>query len=165
MAVPAEFDRPLAPPPSLDGPSRTPVVPADAVPAPAMRTAPTAPASPNLPTRSPSKGPDGGPDRLASFGDENAVAPTSSPSALQAALAAFDTRRSGDTGSLPTRPRTDGFDADDFGEGSGASQSRLDPEALRERLRAFQTEFRTGTAGGTEQNHTTINADLGGDRR
>lgn len=160
--VPAEFDRPLAPPPNLGGPSQAPVAPADAVPAPAMRTVPS---GPNLPTRSPSKGPDGGPDRLASFGNENTVAPTSSPSALQAALAAFDTRRNGESGSLPTRPRTDGFDADDFGDGSGASQSRLDPEALRERLRAFQTEFRTGTAGGTEQNHTSINVDLGGDRR
>lgn len=168
-SVPAEFDRPLAPPPSLDGPSRAPVVPADAVPSPGMRTVPAPTPEPLLPTRSPSRGPDGGPDRLASFGDENAVAPTSSPSALQAALAAFDTRRNPDSGatngSLPTRPRTDGFDADDFGDGSGASQSRLDPEALRERLRAFQTEFRTGTSSGTEQNHMTTQADLGGDRR
>jgi hypothetical protein len=52
----------------------------------------------------------------------------------------------------------------------GAAQSRLDPDALRERLRAFQTEFRTGVNGAdpvahsNESNHST-NADLGGDRR
>jgi hypothetical protein len=56
------------------------------------------------------------------------------------------------------------------------TQSRLDPEALRERLRAFQSEFRTATDGsrGAETpeapalpttNADLGNADLGGDRR
>jgi hypothetical protein len=53
--------------------------------------------------------------------------------------------------------------------------SRLDPDALRDRLRAFQTEFRSGGGGddgdddvpgsttpGTNNDH---NSDLGGDLR
>jgi hypothetical protein len=163
--APAEFDRPLAPPPSLDGPSRQPVAPADAIAPATMRTAPVAPSEPLLPTRSPGRGPDGGPDRLASFGTDSPVAATSSPSALQAALAAFDTRRNGDRGALPSRPRSDEFAAADFGDSSSVAQSRLDPDALRERLRSFQTEFRTGTDGGTDTNNSNNNADLGGDRR
>jgi hypothetical protein len=124
-----------------------------------------------LPTRTPGKGPDGGPDRLATFHDEQSVTATSSPSALQAALAAFDARRNGANGALPTRARADG-QPDPGADDPGAAQSRLDPEALRERLRAFQTEFRTGTTGSevvppppsNEPNDST-NADLGGDRR
>jgi hypothetical protein len=137
-----------------------------------MRTvAPPAP-DPLLPTRTASRGPDGGVDRLASFGaggpGERSVTATSSPSALQAALAAFDSRRNGEAETLPSRPRTDDFGAPD--DPTSVSQSRLDPDALRERLRAFQTEFRTGTAGATDTNHTSSqadlpNADLGGDRR
>ena len=162
--APAEFDRPLAPPPSPAGPSSQPVVPADAHPAPAARVSMFAPTEPLLPTRSPSRGPDGGPDRLASFGSEPTTS-ASSPSALQAALAAFDSRRSSEGGTLPTRPRSEEYATDEFGDGSGAAQSRLDPEALRERLRAFQSEFRTGAADATDQNQLTNNADLGGDRR
>jgi signal transduction histidine kinase len=163
-AATAEFDRPLAPPPTADGPSRQPVVPADAHPAPAMRTVAPPAADPLLPTRTASRGPDGGVDRLASFGadGERSVTTTSSPSALQAALAAFDSRRSGDAETLPSRPRTDDFGAPE--DTTSVSQSRLDPDALRERLRAFQTEFRTGTAG-ADTNHISPNADLGGDRR
>ncbi len=172
--IAAEFDRPLAPPPNADGPSRQPVVPADAHPAPAMRTTAPAPLDPLLPTRSPSRGPDGGFDRLASFGAggapaEQSVVATSSPSALQAALASFDSRRGGETATLPSRSRSEGFAAPVIDDTASAAQSRLDPDALRERLRAFQTEFRTGTTGGTDTNNATYNADrnadLGGDRR
>jgi signal transduction histidine kinase len=160
-----EFDRPLAPPPTADGPSRQPVIAADAHPAPAA-FAGTAPNGNPLPTRSPSRGPDGGHDRLATFGDgEQVVTATSSPSALQAALAAFDARRNGDGASLPTRSPADAPSVPGADEVSTAP-SRLDPDALRERLRAFQTEFRTGAEGdGTDPNHSTNNADLGGDRR
>jgi hypothetical protein len=95
------------------------------------------------------------------------IAPTSSPSALQAALTAFDTRRNGHD-SLPTRDRgaSEPAFSGTFEEPASISQSRLDPEVLRERLRAFQTEFRTATAGGaaTDQDHSST-TDLGGDRR
>jgi hypothetical protein len=163
-----EFDRPLAPPLTAEGPSRLPVTPADAHPAPAP---PTISLEAVLPTRTPSTGPDGGPDRLATFREEQSVTATSSPSALQAALAAFDARRNGDHGALPTRARADG-QPDPGADDPGAAQSRLDPDALRERLRAFQTEFRTGTTGTdstqpppTIEPNDSTNADLGGDRR
>jgi hypothetical protein len=44
--------------------------------------------------------------------------------------------------------------------------TRLDPDALRQRLRAFQTEFRSGTPGHDADNATANNSngDLGGDR-
>ena len=92
------------------------------------------------------------------------VAPTSSPSALQAALTAFDSRRSGPD-SLPTRDRSEAAAPGTFEEPASIAQSRLDPEVLRERLRAFQNEFRTATTGGidTDQDHSSH--DLGGDRR
>lgn len=175
-----EFDRPLAPPPTAEIPSRRPVADADAQPAPVARQ--DGPTDLGLPTRSPGRGPDGGVDRLASFGAgspgatngpvislESSVTATASPSALQAALAAFDSRRNADTSVLPTRSRSEGFAAPVYEEPSSISQSRLDPDALRERLRAFQSEFRTGStdaAGGTNDTNTsTNNADLGGDRR
>jgi hypothetical protein len=54
-----------------------------------------------------------------------------------------------------------------FEETASTTQSRLDPEALRERLRAFQNEFRTAAATGHdhESDLSSNNADLGGDRR
>ncbi len=160
-----EFDRPLAPPPTADGPSRQPVTAADAHRAPVPPVDTTSNGNP-LPTRSPSRGPDGGHDRLATFGaGEQPVTATSSPSALQAALAAFDARRNGDGASLPTRSPGDAPSVPGADEVSTAP-SRLDPDALRERLRAFQTEFRTGADGdGTGPDHSSNNADLGGDRR
>ena len=91
-------------------------------------------------------------------------------SALQAALSAFDSRRNGDA--LPTRvARGSEGEGVDLDESASTTQSRLDPEALRERLRAFQTEFRTATEGthAPESDEpsplTPTNADLGGDRR
>ena len=98
------------------------------------------------------------------FGD-SPVAATSSPSALQAALTAFDSRRSGPD-SLPTRDRTaEAAPPGTFEEPASIAQSRLDPEVLRERLRAFQTEFRTATTGGIESDQDHSSHDLGGDRR
>ena len=168
-ALTGEFDRPFAPPLTADGLTRRPVSPSDALwpstvklPAPALET--------GLPTRSPGRGPDG-PDRLAppngtgpSVTPEVPVAPTSNPSALQAALSAFDSRRNGGD-SLPTRARSEGLPAS-FEETVSTTQSRLDPEALRERLRAFQNEFRTAATGHDhESDLSSNNADLGGDRR
>jgi hypothetical protein len=84
------------------------------------------------------------------------VAATSSPSALQAALTAFDSRRNGHD-SLPTRDRTEPAESGTFEEPASITQSRLDPEVLRERLRAFQNEFRTATTGGADndQDHSS----------
>jgi hypothetical protein len=127
------------------------------------------PIEPGLPTRSPGRGPDG-PDRLAgptspSVMADAPVAATSSPSALQAALTAFDSRRAGPD-ALPTRERSASPAAPGtFEEPASITQSRLDPEVLRERLRAFQTEFRTASAGGIDTDHDQEKSDLGGDRR
>lgn len=148
-----EFDRPLAPPLTAAPLSQRPVAPANALGVP---PAPPPPTPPGLPTRQPGSGlPDGGPDRLAD-----------APSALEAALG---------SASLPTRTRV-GDPVAPIEEPVSAAASRLDPEALRERLRAFQSEFRSGHdatdghtngANGNGNGHTThhnSNADLGGDR-
>jgi hypothetical protein len=138
-----EFDRPLAPPVTAAPLNQRPVAPVGAVGTP---PAPPAPSLPGLPTRNPGSGlPDGGPDRLADSG---------APSALEAALG----------GALPTRTRV-GDPVPPVEEPASTTASRLDPEALRERLRAFQSEFRSGheaTDQPTATNHS--NADLGGDR-
>ncbi|HSP29400.1 MAG TPA: hypothetical protein VLN74_12680, partial [Ilumatobacteraceae bacterium] len=75
------------------------------------------------------------------------------PSALESALG----------GVLPTRTRV-GDTTTPVDEPLATAASRLDPEALRERLRAFQSEFHSGRG---HDEHTTTNhsnADLGGDR-
>jgi hypothetical protein len=176
---PGEFDSPLAPPMTASGPSRGPVAPETARSA-AARSAPDAGAAkPNLPTRSPGSGPDG-PDRLIDIAPDNEHAPSdpgAAPSALQSALSAFDSGRNGtngSNGSLPTRTPV-GEPVDQIEEPLATAPSRLDPDALRDRLRAFQTEFRSGgggddgdddvpgsTAPGTNNDH---NSDLGGDLR
>jgi hypothetical protein len=162
----AEFNRPPAPPVTADGLSKRPVTLDNALPVPTAKLSAPATGDPSLlPTRSPGRGPDG-PDRLASVGVGNgsatAGAPvtTSSPSALQSALSAFDNRRQA-SAALPTRARNADrvVDRSSFEEPASIAQSRLDPDALRERLRAFQTEFRTAAEGGTQSN-----TDLGGDR-
>jgi hypothetical protein len=171
-----EFDRPLAPPMTPEGLTRRPVTPEDAHPAPIIRLTNPTPIEPMLPSRNPGgRGPDG-PDRLASaLGgaaeadiETPSVAPSSSPTALQNALAAFDTGRNGG-GSLPTRTRAEPGGANSVDERASTTQSRLDPEALRERLRAFQNEFRVATDGerSSESNYssTSNNSDLGGDPR
>jgi signal transduction histidine kinase len=172
-----EFDRPVAPPLVPDGLTRRPVSPEDAHPAPAIRSEGPAFDEPSLPTRSRGgRGPDG-PDRLAAaLGgagapeidlDAPSVAPSSSPTALQNALAAFDTRRNG--GTLPTRSRSELGASSDVDERASTVQSRLDPEALRERLRAFQNEFRVASDGerpnDSNYSTTTHSSDLGGDQR
>ncbi|MFP5488608.1 MAG: hypothetical protein ACLGHQ_09920, partial [Acidimicrobiia bacterium] len=149
-----EFDRPLAPPLTAAPLTQRPVAPADALGVP---PAPPPPRLPGLPTRNPGSGlPDGGPDRLA--------AEAEAPAALEAALG----------GALPTRTRV-GDPVDPVEEPQSTAASRLDPEALRERLRAFQTEFQSGHAAdaddhhadhhGTTQSANHSNVDLGGDRR
>ena len=58
------------------------------------------------------------------------VAPTSSPSALQAALTAFDSRRNGHDSLPDPRPQRDEPAAPGtFEEPASITQSRLDPEA------------------------------------
>jgi len=167
--TPGEFDTPLAPPISADGPSRGPVAPATARSGPAPSPADAPPSLPNLPTRSPSSGPDG-PDRLTDVtvaSDDRGQSTESSPSALQSALAAFDTGRNGSgdsngtNGSLPTRTPS-GDPVPQVEQPSSATASRLDPEALRERLRSFQSEFHGSTSPGTSDDDTS---DLGGDLR
>jgi hypothetical protein len=167
VATSGEFDRVPAPPVTVGGLSRGPVIPAEALPPSTVRL--PDPIDPGLPTRTPGRGPDG-PDRMAAPTGQSVmadapIAPTSSPSALQAALTAFDTRRNGHD-ALPTRDRSEPAMPGTYEEPASITQSRLDPEVLRERLRAFQNEFRTASAGGahTDQDHSS-NADLGGDRR
>ncbi len=139
-----EFDVPPAPPIGASGLTQRPVSPDTARPAPVPRPIDDTPA---LPTRTQrGTGPEG-PDRLAdpalTPGGEPAVT-SSEPGALQAALAAFDSGRSAlhaePAGDLPTRPR--GSDPiGRFDEPQAVTQSRVDPSALRDRLRAFQSEF------------------------
>ena len=164
--VSSEFARPPAPPIMASSPSSRPVTPEHARPVPTPRALePVAGLRLNLPVRSPSAGPEG-PDRLADVGTrgDSSVAQTSTPSALQAALSAFDVgRNSNGSGALPVRDRvSDPVAAGQFEEQQSVAQSRLDPEALRERLRAFQSEFRTGAKNPNESNSHS-NIDLGGD--
>jgi hypothetical protein len=125
-----------------------------------------------LPTRSRSTGPDG-PDRLAteligtSGQPAEHIAP-SAPSALKAALTAFEAGRAGtrpdvtEPHSLPTRDPGNAFDHDEVT--TSTSQSRLDPETIRERLRSFRKEFQLGRDGEGAAGHDGDQTDLGGDR-
>ena len=132
-----------------------------------------------LPMRSPTAGPDGGPDRLASALD--ATLPTRSPTA--GPDGGFDRLAGGapvplDTpdGSLPTRARV-GDPLDRVEEPLATAPSASDPDLLRDRLRAFQAEFRSAlgtdsldrrddpdTSDATDLDGHD-NFDLGGDRR
>ncbi len=150
---PGEFDIPPAPPIGANGLAQRPVTPDTARPAPVPT--PTGDTAPALPTRTQrGTGPEG-PDRLANPamtpGGDSAVT-TSEPGALQAALAAFDSGRSAlhsePAGDLPTRPR--GTEAvGQFDEPQAVTQSRVDPSALRDRLRAFQSEFTNANGDAT----------------
>ncbi len=164
-----EFDIPPAPPMSTDGLNRRPVTPDTARPAPDPRPS-GPPSGPSLPTRSPGRGPSTGadePDRLAGTTAEH-----DEPSALSAALAAFDAPYGNAApdhaggSQLPTRTRV-GDPVDPVEDPAPITQSRLDPEALRERLRSFQSEYNTGLDTDTSQRQTYDhqNTDLGGDRR
>ena len=141
VRVPGEFDTPLAPPVTTHGPSRGPVAPATARSAPSRPPA-DAPALPSLPTRRPGSGPDG-PDRLLDIAQADELGETSAmpgPSALQSALSTFED----EVGPLPSRPPA-GEPLIRVDEQVSVAASRLDPEALRQRLRAFQTEFHSGS--------------------
>ena len=149
-----EFAVPPAPPMGPQGPSTQPVTPGVARPAPRIDITPD---MPNLPTRAPGSNDVDGPDRIA-----QGLTAGTEPSALSAALAAFDTPHTEIADDLPSR------DPDDapihLGEDpTSIAPSRLDPEAFRERLRSFQSEYSTGRDLGDDQpdNHT----DLGGDLR
>jgi hypothetical protein len=95
---------------------------------------------------------------------------TSEPGALQAALAAYDSGRAAvkapTANALPTRgPNADPGPMAD--EPLPVTQSRVDPSALRDRLRAFQSEFSSASgdhAGGSDI-YTDQNRDSGGDPR
>jgi hypothetical protein len=119
--VNGEFDSPLAPPISAEGPSRGPVAPQTARSAPAR---PLRDLTPALPTRSPSGGPDG-PDRLT---DAESVSASETGSGTV------------DPPVPPEQP---------------PPASRLDADALRERLRKFQNN----------DHHHDHSTDLGGHRR
>jgi hypothetical protein len=145
-----EFDVPPAPPYTATGPSQRPVSSASAQRAPQPAT--TDLSGPSLPTRTPGAGPDGGPDRLT----ESAPAPLGSAS-----------------DGLPTRTRV-GDPVEPIEEPFRATAS-ANPEDLRDRLRAFQTEFRSALGtdsiddqpAGHDVDHDLDHdhSDLGGDRR
>ena len=63
---------------------------------------------------------------------------------------------------LPTRDPGSAFDHDEVT--TSTSQSRLDPEAIRERLRSFRQEFQLGRDGEGATGHDGDQTDLGGDR-
>ncbi len=141
-----EFDVPPAPPNTAMSPSQRPVAPTTAqrAPEPAPRDL-----APSLPTRTPGQGPDGGPDRLAASLD--AAAANQSPASS--------------SGALPTRTRVG--DPVAPVEEPLATAAGGNPDALRDRLRAFQTEFRSalGTDSITDdQPAGHDHPDLGGDR-
>ncbi|HEY3484508.1 MAG TPA: ATP-binding protein, partial [Ilumatobacteraceae bacterium] len=162
--VAGEFDRPPAPPAFGTTPVARPVADPNARPVP-QRKPEDPPASPTwdrggaLPTRSRGNAPDGGVDRLS---DTPMVVPAV-PSSLQAALTAFDAGRNGRAPSLQTRnpgAAGNGDHGGDDRDGQPASiaPSKLDADAIRERLRAFQTEYKFGRHDGADDE------DHGGDR-
>ncbi|MGH9132616.1 MAG: ATP-binding protein [Ilumatobacteraceae bacterium] len=173
-----EFDRPPAPPAFGTQPTSRPFTDPTARPLPARRTEPeraatTGTSSQTLPTRDRGTGPEG-PDRLAPLGGpvgqptDRPVAPTA-PGSLKAALTAFESGRAGTrpdvqstSPSLPTRDPGNAFDHEAVTPST--SQSRLDPEAIRERLRSFQQEFQLGRDGDVAPGHDGDQTDLGGDR-
>jgi len=168
-----EFDVPVAPPISANGLTHRPVTPDTARPAPTLKPIDD---TPLLPTRTQrGTGPDG-PDRLAdpagtTVGDTPVA--TSEPGALQAALAAYDAGRAAVNApaveSLPTRDRTT-EPLQTFDEQQPVTQSRVDPSALRDRLRAFQTEFTSASSEPTAghdiyaDHHADHHADHNNDR-
>jgi hypothetical protein len=172
-----EFDRPPAPPSFGFEPASRPFTDPTARPIPARPAGPERQAAsghvnPSLPTRSRGTGPDG-PDRLAAqlngpIGPSAGhVAPTA-PGSLKAALTAFEAGRAGvrpesvAPPQLPTRAPGNAYDHDEVT--ASTSQSRLDPEAIRERLRSFRQEFQLGRDGEAAAGHDGDQPDLGGDR-
>ena len=169
-----EFDSPLAPPVLATGPMKGPVAPESARSAP-RSVSDSETKLPNLPTRSPGTGPDG-PDRLGDTGPDGDHVSSDAgtvPSALQSALSALDGSITGANGSNATLPQRAHVE-ETVGQAEqplAATSSRLDPDALRDRLRAFQTEFHSADADGdpvpesppseTNDDHH----DLGGDLR
>ncbi|MCB0969113.1 MAG: hypothetical protein KDB37_19965, partial [Ilumatobacter sp.] len=139
-----EFDVPPAPPRTAMNPSRQPVAPSTAQRAPEPEPREL---TPSLPTRTPGTGPDGGPDRLA------------------ASLDAAANRQPSSNGALPTRTRVE--EPTERVEEPLATTAGGNPEALRDRLRAFQAEFRSalGTDSLTDDRpNGHDHSDLGGDR-
>ncbi|HEX4980798.1 MAG TPA: ATP-binding protein [Ilumatobacteraceae bacterium] len=174
--VSGEFDRPPAPPAFGFEPTSRPFTDptARAVPTRTETLEPVATGQsiPFLPTRSRGTGPDG-PDRLAAqllgpIGPPAEPVAPSTPSALKAALTAFEAGRAGARPDatvspiLPTRDPGNAFDHDEVT--TSTSQSRLDPETIRERLRSFRKEFQLGRDGEGAAGPDGDQTDLGGDR-
>ncbi|NNE10936.1 MAG: HAMP domain-containing protein [Ilumatobacter sp.] len=181
-----EFDIPPTPPVTGSGLTQRPVTPEGARPLPTPP--PATESTPSLPTRTHrGSGPEG-PDRLAAISTVRPEPVTDGPgeaSALQAALAAFDTGRNAarseatpaptfnapdaPAAALPTRaPVADA--GPDLHDESPVSQSRVDPSALRDRLRAFQSGAAegapsAGTPDAPARSEDQPNHDLEGDPR
>jgi hypothetical protein len=170
-----EFDRPPAPPAFGTPPMSRPFTDPTARPIPVRRTEAEREAANGLPIRERGIVPEG-PDRLAHLnvpagqplGHDVPIAPTN-PSSLRTALTAFETGRAGarpeivaPTATLPTRDPGSAFDHDEVT--TSTSQSRLDPEAIRERLRSFRKEFQLGRDGEGAAGPDGDQTDLGGDR-
>jgi hypothetical protein len=153
-----EFDAPLAPPVTVGGPSRGPVAPTSARSAPARL--PTAVPPPSLPTRTSGLASDR-PDPLTEVDDPHDPHDPA-PTALQSALATLGADPTGSNGPLPTRSRHDDTMMTSEEPPIATTPSQLDPEALRQRLRAFQTEF---SMGGATTDPLDDHDDAGGDRR
>ena len=83
-------------------------------------------------------------------------------------MSAFEAGRAGarpDAAPPPDAPDARPGSAFDHDEVTAStSQSRLDPEAIRERLRAFRQEFQLGRDGEGATGHDGDQTDLGGDR-
>ena len=159
--------------------SRGPVTPETARPAPHV---PTKPSEAPLPSRVPGRGPDGGPDRLGATNDAEAQ-PSEVPTFEAPAV-----DRPTDSG-LPSRIPGQGPDGGpDRLAGVPAPQRSqdlltdleeplstvppTDPDSLRDRLRAFQAEFKSAADAepGHDDEHNDHTGghdhlDLGGDRR
>lgn len=153
-----EFDAPLAPPITVGGPSRGPVAPTSARSAPDRL--PTAVPPPGLPTRTSGLASDR-PDPLTEVDDPHGPHDPA-PTALQSALATLGADQTGSNGPLPTRSRLDDTMMNSEAPPIATTPSQLDPEALRQRLRAFQTEF---SMGGATTDPLDDHDDVGGDRR
>jgi signal transduction histidine kinase len=179
--VTGEFNRPPAPPAFSADRELHPVPNPNALPLPHRRPDPNR--SPSgahepLPTRTRTAGTGSTSSDTGRTVEPSVVAPTTSPSALQSALSAFEAGRAAvQTPSLPTRtPGSNATDAlhgapdlDVHADAAPASitASRLDPEIIRARLRSFQSEHRVGRSEPTDpatQPHPGHGPDHGGDR-
>ena len=157
-----EFAVPLAPPMSANSPSLRPVTPDNAR---TVNRPVEEPTSPSLPTRSPSQGPEGGPDRLANALDSALPTRTPKPGSRRRTRSAVGrqrphpTRRArrfaphpGQAARRPGRPHRRALRY-----GTLAVRSR---RVLRDRLRAFQAEFRSALGSDNPDRSTSDDNDM-----